>query len=712
MISVTEDKASKRLKQLREADKKRSAAVKRIRGDVLHEFGPRPEIESAERRQRAMESLRFFGVESGYFPLTLGGNELCQEQFDMLERLEDGLVNGGYIAHACFRGFVKTTALRIAVIWAWFSGNRRYIPWIGQTLKAAKKELAAIKTELIGNERLAADFPDFCYLFQCIGANDRLALNLKYDGHPVYMTSTKQDLVIPVLGEEGVERWCAITTRGITAEDIARGLSWTAPTGENMRPDGCVLDDIQSRKSAKSGSQTDERLETVTEDIAQSGSVDTPFCILVGGTVIQNDDFMDQVVDPDKYHSWSGVRVPKLKSFPIDWTEKKGQWEQYKKIRQDFRKEVPGDRQRAIRKSNQFYLDNQPSMDEGGEATWEYAFKKGAEYSSIQSCMNTIFDDGEKAFACECQQRPLRIEATGGELIRIPVDWWQSRMQLERKLVPRDTQAVTIGVDVQQDVLFWLAAAWSSGLSGHICDYGVYPEQPGTTVNLRKLSKTLRDVHGGTIQAALTAGLKALLIPLLQRRWMAVGGAVLPTARLLVDDGHEKDIVDTFVETSGRNQIMLPAKGTNITTKRAPMSEWTLKPGDKMGKGYVINRPGNRTRIVQHDGNIHNTLIESHLRLQTGDVGAITVFEGYHPMLGQHFHAEQGTLRSANGRSLYEWEQLDTRNDLLDSFRMSLVGAMMEGISEAGDEAQAQKNAEIEQFRLNMQSMGLKVTRF
>lgn len=66
---------------------------------------------------------------------------------------------------------------------------------------------------------------------------------------------------------------------------------------------------------------------------------------------------------------------------------------------------------------------------------------------------------------------------------------------------------ITAFVDVQQDCLFWLVAAWSDEFRGAVIDYGCFPDQKRTYFTKADIRKTLRKVLGvKSIEGATATG--------------------------------------------------------------------------------------------------------------------------------------------------------------------------------------------------------------
>ena len=48
---------------------------------------------------------------------------------------------------------------------------------------------------------------------------------------------------------------------------------------------------------------------------------------------------------------------------------------------------------------------------------------------------------------------------------------------LPRGVAPIYATHLTLGIDVQQNILYWMVVAWGRKFTGHVVDYGTFPDQ-------------------------------------------------------------------------------------------------------------------------------------------------------------------------------------------------------------------------------------------
>ena len=111
---------------------------------------------NAEIKDASSKSLQRF-YES-YFPevFHLGWSP---DHLKVIDKLERAIAHGELSAIAMPRGSGKTSMFIRAAIWAILTGQRNYISLIAATETKAQALLRGIKTELLHNDRLKADYP-------------------------------------------------------------------------------------------------------------------------------------------------------------------------------------------------------------------------------------------------------------------------------------------------------------------------------------------------------------------------------------------------------------------------------------------------------------------------------------------------------------------------------------------------------------------------
>ena len=473
-----------------------------------------------------------------------------------------------------------------------------------------------------------------------------------------------------------------LTSRGLTGSIL--GLRWKTPDGKQLRPDFTIVDDPQTRESARSPVQCQARLEILLKSVIKLAGHTRQMACVVNATVIQTDDMVDQLLDQGKYPAWQGERIPMVRAFSKQHEE---MWMgTYRELRCTFAKDVVGDQARAHREANAFYVANRAAMDEGCQVSWDSCFDPETEISSIQHAYNALIDDGADVFASEFQQSPLKNEAASHGLI---ADDIRGRvLQVPRWIVPRGLDTLTAFVDVQQTLLYWAVVAWGDQLRGHLVAYGSYPDQGRQYFSLRDAKKTLARAAGAQgVEAGIHAGLEAVAALLLDREFARESDdAVLRVNQLFIDANwaQTQGVVRDFARRSTWGPRILPTHGRFVGASGSTISDKAPDKGERVGSNWRTSTIG-RQRHVLYDTNAWKTLVASRCKLPIADAQTFTVHAGNHDMLAEQMASEVPVRVESKMRTVDEWKLIPGRdNHLWDCVVGSAVAASYVGISAVG----------------------------
>ena len=345
------------------------------------------------------------------------------------------------------------------------------------------------------------------------------------------------------------------------------------------------------------------------------------------------------------------------------------------------------------REATEFYHTHREEMDAGAIIAWPQRFHED-ELSAIQHAMNLKLRD-EAAFFAEYQNEPI-VEAEGEEMLTAD--------QIAAKLnghhcaeVPLPCSHLTMFVDVQQKVLFWMVCAWEGDFTGYVIDYGTWPEQKRAYFTLRDVRTTLaHGAKGAGLEGQIYAGLEQLTAEKLARPYRREDGAELRIDRCLVDAnwGQSTDVVYQFCRQSRFAAVLLPSHGKYIGASSIPFSEYKRKRGDRVGLHWRIpNTIGRRqVRHVLIDTNYWKSFVHARLAVAMGDPGCLSLYgrdDKAHRLLADHLTAEYRVKTLAQGRIVDEWKLRATRpdNHWLDCLVGCAVAASIQGAVLAGLES-------------------------
>jgi len=655
--------------------------------DIAIDYPP-----AGDLARRAACERRFLQFCETYFPAAFS-LPWSEDHLRIIATIERCVLEGGLFALAMPRGSGKTTLCERAALWALLYGHRRFVCLIGATEQAAAAMLDNLKTELQFNELLAEDFRNVCYPIRCLEGNARRCIGQLFDGQQTRIDWSAKRLTLPTMPDaacDGVNvSGATVTVAGLTG--ALRGQSHTLASGEVIRPELVILDDPQTRESAMSPAQSAQRVAIIEGDVLGMAGPGRRIAALLPCTVIRGGDAADVLLDRQQHPRWQGERCKLLYAIPTD----SALWEKYAEIRADsFRRGDDG------RTATDFYKTNRDAMDAGAKPAWPARFNED-EASAIQHAMNLRIDD-EAAFQAEYQNTP--VQAVGTELATMTATEIAAKVSgVPRGAVPVGTQHVTAFIDVHDSLLFYTVTAWAANFTGHIIDYGTFPDLGPSmnrrTFTLRQAEGALGNTFPGTgKEGAIRAGLDALADAILRREWPGENGTAWRIGLCLVDAGYTPAVVQDFCRYSQHAAVLMSSRGVGIGAANRPMHEYHQKRGDRFGLNWYI--PGtptaasaatataNAVRTVRFDANYWKTF--THTRLAAlGDKGCLSLW-GHHPddhrQFADHVAAEAPVRTFGQGRTVDEWRLRPgvTDNHYLDCLTGCAVAGSILGATLAG----------------------------
>ena len=610
------------------------------------DIGQLPEVVNPDRKAACERNFQLF-CES-YFPETYS-LAWSPDHLKVIEKIETAVLRGGLFALALPRGSGKTTITESAALWSMLYGHREFVVLIGATESAALELLDSLKTELEVNERLAEDFPEVCYpVAQLEGIANRCAGQL-CKGERTRITWTSNEIVLPTV-EGSRASGIIVRVAGITGR--IRGMKFKRSDGRSVRPSLVIIDDPQTSESAGSLEQTRKRVRVLAGDILGLAGPGQKISGIMPCTIIRPGDMADIILNRNTHPDWNGEKTRMVYRFPTNMKL----WEEYAEIRAEALR-TEGNFQKAT----EFYLANREAMDAGAEVSWEARFNHD-EVSALQHAMNLKFQD-EAAFMSEYQNDPLPDDTADDSLLS--VDEICAKINgLARRRVPLKCDRLTMFVDVQKALLFYVVIAWAEDFTGAVIDYGSWPDQHRHEYSLADANPSIQTLFPKAgFEGALYAALSALTDECLGREWEREDGAVLKIERALVDAnwGQSTDVVYQFCRQSSHAGVILPSHGRYVGASSKPMTEYRKQQGDRLGFNWMIpNVAGKRAiRHVIYDTNYWKSFIHARLAVPVGDKGSLTLYgriPGAHQLFAEHLTAEYRVKTQGRGRTVDEWK--------------------------------------------------------
>ncbi|MFW6159501.1 MAG: terminase gpA endonuclease subunit, partial [Planctomycetota bacterium] len=652
-----------------EERKRREAERNRLKALAGQDIGPVPDVADVGRRDAASAGFRVFC--ETYFPPVFY-RPWSADHLRVIEKMERCIQEGGLFAFAMPRGSGKTTLARLAALWAVLTGARHYVCLIGGSQTRAIDLLASIRRSILSPEceALRADFPEALYPLWCLRNNARKQKGQHIDGELTYCTWASDKLVFPtvtddrlpgMLRDRGLEQSpsnsSVITVTSLDSN--MRGQQHTRMDGSVIRPSLVLLDDPQTRESARSPAQTKYRLDLLNGDVLGMAGPGEKIAAFLACTKMYEDDLADQVLDLQKNPQWQGECTKLISAWPTN--EKL--WDEYRTIREESLRQGNGGKE-----ATKFYREHRAEMDEGAQAAWSARFNED-EISAIQHAVNLRCDMGDEAFDAEYQNEPASKQETEAAMIA-PDDVAERFNGRKRGEVPLACSKVTGFIDVHKQLLFYCVCAWQEDFTGFVIDYGTFPDQGRSFFTLANARRTLgRTFKGAGEEGAIQAGLEKLVSELLEREWPKAGGAgVMRIERLFVDMGYKPRVVAAVKHKVGGSAMML-SKGVGIKAGGKPVSMYQRRPGWTLGTNwYVPNVRG--TAEFPHicvDVNWWKSFVHERLAVAPGDPGALTLFGKKaveHHLFAEHIAGSETYVTTfGHGRQVHQWRQRPERPD-------------------------------------------------
>lgn len=216
---------------------------------------------------------------------------------------------------------------------------------VSDTLKQSKKNLAAIRDELINNSRLAEIYPHAC-------------------GKGPRWNTTEIE-----------------TRNGLMVEAIGAGAASRGATFKNFRPTRITIDDLMRDKQARSQIQRDSLSDWFNNALLPMGDRDTN--VMFVGTALHRDDTLQRL------RSAPGWKFETFQSLIHEATNQT-LWDHWRKLFRD-----PMDKQRG-ETALAFFKAHATEMLQGSEVLWP-------EYESLYDLMVYRNTKGETSFQSEKQ---------------------------------------------------------------------------------------------------------------------------------------------------------------------------------------------------------------------------------------------------------------------------------------------------------------------
>ena len=680
--------AEKTTEKAREAYERHKAAAARRQADLSRagrEIGPLPPVVDPERRKRC--EADFLTWCKTYFPATFR-LPFSKNHGPIARIMQNAAEAGGEFAFCAERGGAKSSFCEAFVIYSIVTNQGRLVLFVGASAAAAMESFQAIKSEF---ERTSGpfseDYPEFCYPVAMLDGKPNRARGQLLDGESTGLEWKEGRVIFPTIPGTAAQ---GQLLAACGYDGRLRGRKYKNKLGEQVRPDIVVFDDIQKDRTAKNAHNVEYQLKVLRSVVKGMRERGRKFTLLVPGTRLHEACFMSQLCDRKKYPSFQGRIFKAIYSMP----ERLDLWQQYWQIWQDAAAERwakdPDDEtawEAGKAEATAFYAKNREEMERGADVAWPENHATD-ELSGLQNLMGIYLDD-EQTFWAEYQNEPKSSE--GLEDVKLTPDRLLEKAldYLPAGVVPAQCDRLTLAIDVQQTLLYWMVCAWGPGFCGHVVAYGTTPDQTQRIFTARNAPCQLSDAYPGRqLEGQLAAALTDTAARLLGRDWTREDGAKLRISRGLIDCNWapSTDAITSWIHRQGAGCPLLPCRG-----KRQTRAGYFMEARKKIASftqfSYIRKRqPGELVDTVWINSNKVKSFAFQRLVAAMGDPGSVTFCRDggdHHALLFDHLTSEYFTPASEGDMKYDKWMKIPgrTENHWWDCLCYSIVANAMEGSS-------------------------------
>ena len=641
--------------------RRKQAERNRAGTKAAQDIAPIPDVEDLDRRQACGKSFRKFC--ETYFPASFH-RAWSADHIRVIAKIEKAVRVGGLFAFAMPRGSGKTTLARCAALWALLYGYRPFVCLIAGSQRNAQELLRPVRLLFLEDPLLLADFPEAVYPLRRLENSSKRQGQQHVGGKLTHVYWGIDKIVMPTIATEDLPS--KLRAAGVTPSPSAgavlsvtsldshiRGQQHMRPDRTIIRPSLVLLDDPQTRESARSVDQTRTRMNLLASDVMGLAGPGQTLSVLLTCTVMYERDLADTLLDREKSPEWESERTKLVYAWPAD----QELWDRYAEIR---RTEGPAD-------ATRFYRRNRAAMDAGANLAWAERFDAAVgEISAVQHAVNLRLRMGNDGFSAECQNEPVLEQLAESALTMDQV--LAARNGLARGDVPGAATRLTMFVDVHDALLYWCVSAWEDDLTGCVIDYGTFPPQTTGSFTLANAPHTLGRMFPGTgADGAIFAGLERFLAESLARTYKRAGG-LMRIDRIHVDAGYKPGIVGQVIQKLA-SAVVTASLGVGIRASRKPIAMYQRKPGETIGHYWYVPNVirTNQFRHVLVDVNYWKSFAHTALAMPAGERGRIAIYGGPktdHELFAEHVaRSERWVEVTGPYGTVHEWLWLPSRPD-------------------------------------------------
>ena len=612
-----------------------------------------PPVVNPVRRRKALADPQLFL--KTYFPERYT-RSFSRLHTTLIETIYERAKTGGRQAVAAPRGVGKTELVKGMLVYLILAELVRFPLVIAATAELAGRIYKDFRSKIATSQLLLEDFPEVCYPIRALDGAPQRAGKQHIDGQLTRVVWTANDYLslphVPGSPYGGVK----MSYYGLDA--AFRGVNI-----DGDRPGFVLIDDPETRESAASLDQVHKRETMVDQDVAGLASLGDNIAIALLTTVQNRYCYSFRVTDPKIKPAFNGRRFALIEKWPTNVEL----WQTY--VAKRGQAQAAGDKDAV--EAVDYYIANREAMDAGAVMLvedFEGIEKDGRQLvlSALQAAWNKIADTSMAAFLTEYQNDPEEEEAIEGN--GLTAGMVQTRIAVDHQgIIPKDTECVTVGLDIGKHSSHWVKVAWLQPAVGTIIDYGVM------------------ETYGLSFQSDNKAIESALLAAL--ESWADDARADNPIM-VLIDSGAFSDAVYAACRNLGRP--FFPSKGWDAARFRMPQA----RTGDRVPLDHAYASKQTNDGVWLYNLNTEHWKTWVHQRFlihaydETGsrNAGSLAVFnpagdQKRHLSFAHHIVAEELQLIPTPGGQVRPKLVLKNKNNhWLDAMALAAAAAGCVGI--------------------------------
>ena len=560
----------------------------------------------------------------------------------------------GRTAIAAERGIGKSAIAWGLVLHLKLTGRRKFpvcVPWAD---KALKRAFRFWKNALCFNDRLLADYPEFCQPFAYAKGIAQKVPNIRWSDNGkltgAQLTVGEGLIVLPDgLGCLG----------GATINGNIRGLNHPQEDGTILRPDFIFLDDVQDRKTAASPIQVLDTIAVIDGDVAGSGDAGRDLPMLMACNCIVRGDVAEHYL---RNPEWTALRIPCVSKWPDGWEDEKSEsrrlWDEWHDVRNDGGDDMT------------FYAEHLDAMTRGMELSAPAAFAGSDKCpDAFYGVIRMYFRMGRSAFMAERQQEPIEeIDSIGPYTLTPAVIQSRTDRKRPKLAMPEWIVGTIASTDINP------SRAMSSVLLGVGADqtavvpwYGLHKmelkdDMPAAIFNQRLFEHLV--AHGKEL-----AGLP-----------------VRPDAWAIDAGGKQFDAVVRFCEAAPRLCGMQAFAFTGRASKNyKPNGKTAVGPFREQVHGCADNKLGRKIRWTAWNADYWREVAQRAWLGEVGSPGSVSLFDGLHSEFAAQVCGDKLMGKGeVGGQMFWNWHKVPGYNDFGDAMAQAYALTAYQGIGTAG----------------------------